>query len=219
MALPRPASSTLGKGPRGQGLERPSPARRGGHSQQLSRTPHRHTNKRSWVSRSVKSTHHYFPLQSCLHPIMDHIVPTPQKRLNCGISITPQEMFYVQQAAQTGEKASTPCSPGLQLLGLKRFVHFKKCPLCVSNSAVLALRSALHRWDISTPRSGPDPGQRAGGAGLLAPGAPGLSEGGSSITNTNVPAGSCSELNHLQGSLIAVLSSFQLQSHKSPPAL
>lgn len=57
---------------------------------------------------------------------MDHIVPTPQRRLKCGISITPQDMFYVQQAAQTGEKASSPCSLGLQLLGLKRFVHFKK---------------------------------------------------------------------------------------------
>lgn len=221
LPLPRLAFSTVGMVLCRQGLEWPSPARRCGHSQRLSCTPDRRTNKRSWVSCSVKSTHHYFPLQSCLHPIMDHIVPSPQRRLNCGISITPQEMFYVQQAAQTGEKASTPCSPGLQLPGLKRFVHFKKCPLCVCNSAVLTHRSALNRWNISTPHSALDHGQGARGAG--AAGSWGSTRDCPkcclSITNTNVPAGSCSELNHLQGSLIAVLSSFQLQSHKSSPTL
>ena len=110
--------------------------------------PARCTNKRSWVSRSLKSTHYYFPSQSCLLPIMDHIVPTPQRRLTCGISITPQEMFYVQQAAQTGEKASTPCSLGLQLLGLKRFAHFKKRPLCICNSAVLTQSLASSRSNV-----------------------------------------------------------------------
>lgn len=101
-----------------QGLERMIPVG-------TSELPARCTNNRSRLSHSVKSSHYCFPSQSCLHPIMDHIVPTPRKRLNCGISITPQEMLYVQQAAQIREKASTPCSLGLQLPGLKRFVHCK----------------------------------------------------------------------------------------------
>lgn len=107
-------SGAAGGGPRG-------PQR---HSQQLGCPAAAGMNGRSWVSRSVKSSHYCFPLQSYLHPIMDHIAPTAQRRLNCGISVPHRRMVCVQQASKQ-EKASTPCSPGLRLLGLKRFVHFK----------------------------------------------------------------------------------------------
>lgn len=94
------------------------------HSQRLGYPAAAGMNGRSWVSRSVKSSHYCFPSQSCLHPIMDHIAPTAQRRLNCGISVPHRRTVCVQQASKQ-EKASTPCSPGLRLLGLKRFVHFK----------------------------------------------------------------------------------------------
>lgn len=152
---------------------------------------------------------------------MDHIVPTPQRRLRCGISITPQEMVLCTAACTNRRESFHSLLPRAPAPGIKEIWALKKkCPLCIWNSAVLTQRLALSRWNIYRPH--PCPGQLAvaegtGQPGLLVPGGstPACPKWYSSITNTNVPAGCCSELNHLQGSLIAVLSSFQLRSDKS----
>lgn len=105
---------------------------------------------------------------------MDRIVPTPQRRLKCGISITPQEMVYVQQTAQAGGKASTACSLGLQLLGLERFVHFKKLSFLHSSFCCSHTKVSVEQTGDSHPS--PPHGQRPRTDGRGCQEHPGLSK-------------------------------------------
>lgn len=106
------------------------------------------------------------------------------------------------------EKASPACSPGLQLLGLERFVHFEML-------SSVHWRCCCWHTEVSEEQMETDTPHLCTGTGHRASSTLGCSKPPSSITNTNVPAGSCSEPDPLRGSLRAVLSSFQPQSHKS----
>lgn len=151
---------------------------------------------------------------------MDHIVPTSQRRLKCRISTTPQEMLYGQWAAPSGEEASTPAPQGSSA-GIKEICPLEKMSLMHLSLCCFHTRESVEQIECSHPSplhwtAGSGRGHE--GPGLLVPGGstPDCPKCSSSITHTNVPAGSHSELNHLQGSLRAVLSSFQLPSDKLP---
>lgn len=81
---------------------------------------------------------------------MDCAVPTAERRIICEINTTPEEgALCTADFLNKRDCSAAHCSLGLQLPGLKRFVHFKKKnPFYICNSVVLTQRLELDRLNI-----------------------------------------------------------------------